>query len=162
MPSMRSASMAFFFTVGSRYEPRNLAGVSHFIEHMLFKGTDRYPQGGIDTEIEDLGGVLSAVTEKDWVMFGTTVASPYAGKALEVLGDAVRHPKFRPADLEAERRVIAEEIAAQRLEPDRVVTARLFRMAYPHHPYGHDVLGTPADVTKINRAVVQQFFAPPT
>ncbi|MFL6117040.1 MAG: M16 family metallopeptidase, partial [Catenulispora sp.] len=83
----------------------------------------------------------------------------YAGKALEVLGDALRHPKFRPVDLESERRVISEEVAAQRLEPERVVSARLFQMAFPHHPYGNDVLGTPEAVAKMNRAVVQQFFA---
>jgi zinc protease len=152
-------AIQYWVRTGGFRESSQTEGVAHFIEHLIFKGTDRYPQGGIDAEIEDLGGVLNAVTEKDWVMFGTTVASQYAGKALEVLGDAVRHPKFRPADLESERRVIAEEIAAQRLEPDRVVTARLFRMAYPHHPYGHDVLGMPAEVSKINRAVVQQFFA---
>jgi hypothetical protein len=92
-------------------------------------------------------------------MFGTTVASQYTGKALDVLGDALRHPKFRPADLELERRVIADEAAAQRLGPERVVTDRLFHIAYPHHPYGSDVLGTPEKVTKMSRADVQQFFA---
>src|SRR6266852_4199047 len=145
-------------TGGFRETERN-RGVAHFIEHLIFKGTDRYPEGGIDQEIEDLGGVLSAVTEKDWVMFGTTVASQYTGKALDVLGDALRHPKFRPADLELERRVIADEAAAQRLDPDRVVTDRLFHIAYPHHPYGSDVLGTPEMVKKMTRADVQQFFA---
>lgn len=152
-------AIQYWVRTGGFRETEQTRGAAHFIEHLIFKGTDRYPQGGIDTEIEDLGGVLSAVTEKDWVMFGTTVASQYANKALEVLGDAMRHPKFRPDDLETERRVIAEEIAAERLEPDRVVTARLFHMAYPHHPYGHDVLGTPETVTKMTRAVVQQFFA---
>jgi zinc protease len=145
-------------TGGFRETERN-RGVAHFIEHLIFKGTDRYPAGGIDEEIEDLGGVLSAVTEKDWVMFGTTVASQYTGKALDVLGDALRHPKFRPADLELERRVIADEAAAQRLDPDRVVTDRLFHIAYPHHPYGSDVLGTPDSIAKMTRADVQQFFA---
>src|SRR5262249_20711868 len=86
-------------------------------------------------------------------------ASQYAGKALEVLGDAVRHPKFRPEDLETERRVIAEEVAAERLEPDRVVIAQLFRMAFPSHPYGNDVLGSPEAVGQMSRSVVQQFFA---
>ena len=145
-------------TGGFRETERN-RGVAHFIEHLIFKGTDRYPQGGIDEEIEDLGGVLNGVTEKDWVMFGTTVASQYAGKALEVLGDALRHPKFRPEELDTERRVIVEEAAAQRLDPERVVTDRLFHIAYPHHPYGIDVLGTPETIAKMTRAEVQQFFA---
>jgi zinc protease len=152
-------TIQYWVRTGGFRETEKTQGAAHFIEHLIFKGTDRYPQGGIDAEIEDLGGVLTAVTEKDWVMFGTTVASQYAFKALDVLGDALRHPKFRPADLELERRVIAEEIAAQRLEPDRVVMARLFRMAYPHHPYGDDVLGTTEAVSRMNRATVQQFFA---
>jgi zinc protease len=152
-------AIQYWIRTGGFRETEQTRGAAHFIEHLIFKGTDRYPQGGIDAEIEDLGGVLTAVTEKDWVMFGTTVASQHADKALEVLGDALRHPKFRPADLEAERRVIAEEIAAQRLEPDRVVAARLFRMAFRDHPYGHDVMGTQDSVAKMNRATVQQFFA---
>lgn len=145
-------------TGGFRETERNW-GVAHFIEHLIFKGTDRYPEGGIDEEIEDLGGVLTAVTEKDWVMFGTTVASQYTTRAIDVLGDALRHPKFRPADLETERRVIVDEAAAQQLDPNRVVTNRLFHLAYPHHPYGRDVLGTAATVAKMTRADVQQFFA---
>jgi zinc protease len=152
-------AIQYWVRTGGFRETEKNRGVAHFIEHLIFKGTDRYPEGGIDEEIEDLGGVLSAVTEKDWVMFGTTVASQYTGKALDVLGDAVRHPKFRPADMEVERRVIADEAAAQRLDPDRIVTDRLFHIAYPHHPYGSDVLGTPETVRKMTRADVQQFFA---
>jgi zinc protease len=152
-------AIQYWVRTGGFRETAATRGAAHFIEHLIFKGTDRYPQGGIDAEIEDLGGVLSAVTEKDWVMFGTTVASQYAEKALEVLGDAVRHPKFRSEDLESERRVIAEEVAAERLQPDRIVTARLFQMAFPHHPYGSDVLGSPEAIAGMNRAVVQQFFA---
>src|SRR6266567_9563890 len=127
--SANLVAIQYWVRTGGFRETSQNEGAAHFIEHLIFKGTDRYPQGGIDAEIEDLGGVLSAVTEKDWVMFGTTVASQYAGKALEVMGDAVRHPKFRPADLESERRVIAEEILAERLDPERVVLAHLFHMA---------------------------------
>ncbi len=157
--SVNLVAIQYWVRAGGFRETDETRGAAHFIEHLIFKGTDRYPQGGIDAEIEDLGGVLSATTEKDWVMFGTTVASQHVGKALEVLGDALRHPKFRPADLEAERRVISEEVAAQKLEPERVVMARLFRMAYPHHPYRFDVLSTPEGVAKMSRATVQQYFA---
>jgi zinc protease len=152
-------SIQYWVRAGGFRETDKTRGAAHFIEHLIFKGTDRYPQGGIDAEIEDLGGVLNATTEKDWVSFSTTVASQYANKALEVLGDALRHPKFRQEDLEVERRVIADEIAAQRLDPHRVVAARLFHMAYPNHPYQHDVLGTRDTVGKMDRATVQQFFA---
>jgi zinc protease len=152
-------AIQYWVRTGGFRETAQNRGVAHFIEHLIFKGTDRYPQGGIDQEIEDLGGVLSAVTEKDWVMFGTTVASQYAGRALDVLGDAVRHPKFRPEDIEIERRVIAEEAVAQHLDPERVVHNRLFRMAFPHHPYGSDILGTPETIVKLGRPAVQQFFA---
>jgi zinc protease len=152
-------AIQYWVRTGGFRETEQTRGAAHFIEHLIFKGTDRYPQGGIDEEIEDLGGVLDALTEKDWVMFGTTVASADVGKALDVLGDAVRHPKFRPEDLEMERRVIAEEVAAEQLEPERVVTAHLFALAFPHHPYGHDVLGTPEAIARMNRTTVQQFFA---
>jgi zinc protease len=152
-------AIQYWVRAGGFRETDQTRGAAHFIEHLIFKATDRYPQGGIDAEIEDLGGVLNAVTEKDWVMFGTTVASQYVDRALWALGDALRHPKFRAADLETERRIIAEEMAARRMEPDRIVTAQLFRMAYPNHPYGHDVMGAPADVLKMSRGIVQQYFA---
>lgn len=152
-------AIQYWVRAGGFRETDKTRGAAHFIEHLIFKGTDRYPQGGIDAEIEDLGGVLNAVTEKDWVTFSTTVASQYVNKALEVLGDALRHPKFRPEDLEAERGVIADEIRAQQLDQNRVVAARLFHMAYPDHPYRHDVLGTLESVSKMDRATVQQYFA---
>src|SRR5438876_3166388 len=81
-------AIQYWVRAGGFRETDETRGTAHFIEHLIFKGTDRYPQGGIDAEIEDLGGVLNAVTEKDWVMFSTTVASQYADKALDVLGDA--------------------------------------------------------------------------
>jgi zinc protease len=152
-------AIQYWVRAGGFRETEKTRGAAHFIEHLIFKGTDRFPQGGIDAEIEDLGGVLSAVTEKDWVTFSTTIASQYVDRALDVLGDALRHPKFRQEDLEAEGRVITDEIAAQRLDPDRIVAARLYRMAYPNHPYGQDVMGTPEAVSNMNRTTVQQFFA---
>jgi zinc protease len=152
-------AIQYWVRAGGFSETDTTRGAAHFIEHLIFKGTDRYPQGGIDAEIEDLGGVLSATTEKDWVMFGTTVASQHVEKALAVLGDALRHPKFRSQDMEAERRVIADEIEAHRLDPEQEVTAHLFRMAYPRHPYRYDVLGTAEEMAKMTRATVQQFFA---
>src|SRR5881396_3509298 len=113
MPGMRSASIAFFFTVGSRYEPRNLAGVSHFIEHMLFKGSHHYPTArSISEAIQGVGGVFNGSTSKEITSYTARVPGEHLPVILDVLADMIRHPLFEPAEIEKERSVIIEELSA--------------------------------------------------
>src|SRR5579871_2146189 len=111
MPGMRSASIAFFFTVGSRYEPYEQAGISHFIEHMLFKGTQRYPTARLISEaIEGIGGMFNGSTSKELTSYTARVPGEHLGEVLTVLADMVRHPLFDPVELGKERHVIIEEL----------------------------------------------------
>ena len=97
MPGMRSASISFFFTVGSRYESNTNAGISHFIEHMLFKGSQKYPNARLISEaIEGVGGVFNASTGKELTHYSARVPGEHASAVLEVLADMVHHPLFDP------------------------------------------------------------------
>src|SRR5213080_445223 len=99
MPGMRSASIAFFFTVGSRYEPDQLAGVSHFIEHMLFKGSRHYPTARLISEaIEGVGGVFNASTSKEITSYTARVPGEQLLIVMEVLADMIRYPLFEPTE----------------------------------------------------------------
>src|SRR5947199_5775811 len=115
MPGMRSVSIAFFFTVGSRYEPRDLAGVSHFIEHMLFKGSQHYPTARrISEAIEGVGGMFNGSTGKEITSYTARVPGEHLPVILDVLADMIRHPLFEPAEIEKERSVIIEELSSTR------------------------------------------------
>src|SRR5437660_1524791 len=109
MPGMRSASIAFFFTVGSRYEPNHLAGISHFIEHMLFKGSQHYPTARFISEaIEGVGGVFNGSTGKEITSYTARVPAEQLPIVMEVLADMVRHSLFDAVEIEKERSVILE------------------------------------------------------
>src|SRR5436853_6141203 len=112
MPGMRSASIAFFFTVGSRYEPDQLAGVSHFIEHMLFKGSWNYPTARLISEaIEGVGGVFNASTSKEITSYTARVPAEQLFVVMDVLADMIRRPLFDTTEIEQERSVILEDIS---------------------------------------------------
>src|SRR5260370_28011145 len=111
MPHVRSVSIVLFLCVGSRYEEAALAGASHFIEHMLFKGTRRYPTAqAISEAIEGVGGVLDAATDKELTVYSAKIASRHFNLALDVLTDMVRAPTLEPREIDKERRVLAQGI----------------------------------------------------
>src|SRR6478672_11472511 len=123
MPGMRSASIAFFFPVGSRYESRQLAGVSHFIEHMLFKGTQRYPTAkSISEAIEGVGGSFNGSTSKELTSYTARVPGEHLEEVLHVLADMVRNPLFEAAEIAKERNVIIEELRSTKDEPQEWVS----------------------------------------
>src|SRR5579875_1191913 len=100
VPSIRSASIAFFFAAGSRYEPDHLAGISHFIEHMLFKGSKNYPSARILSEtIEGVGGVFNGSTGKELTSYTARVPCEHLDVVIEVLADMIRHPLFDPQEI---------------------------------------------------------------
>ena len=97
MPGMRSASIAFFFTVGSRHEPDPIAGISHFIEHMLFKGSQHYPTARLISEaIEGIGGMFNGSTSKEITSYTARVPGEHLPAVLNVLADMIRYPLFEP------------------------------------------------------------------
>src|SRR5579884_4399160 len=122
LTGVRSASVAFFFSVGSRYEQKQLGGVSHFIEHMLFKGSQHYPSARLISEaIEGVGGVFNGSTGKELTNYIARVPGEHVEPVMRVLADMVRRPLFDPLEIEKERAVILEELSSTRDEPQEWV-----------------------------------------
>src|SRR6266702_6188694 len=152
MPSMRSASMAIFFTVGSRYEPRNLAGVSHFIEHMLFKGSHHYPTARLISEaIEGVGGVFNGSTSKEITSYTARVPAEQLFVVMDVLADMIRRPLFETTEIEKERSVILEELSATRDDPQEWANLLIDEVMWPGLPLGRDDAGFEETVAQIQR-----------
>lgn len=152
MPGMRSASIALFFTVGSRYESNAQAGISHFIEHMLFKGTQHYPTARLISEaIEGVGGVFNGSTGKELTNYVARVPGEHVTTVMHVLADMVRRPLFDPMEIEKERSVILEELSATRDEPQEWVSLLIDETMWPGLPLGRDDAGFEETVAKITR-----------
>jgi predicted Zn-dependent peptidase len=152
MPGMRSASISFFFTVGSRYESNQNAGISHFIEHMLFKGSKKYPNARLISEaIEGVGGVFNASTGKELTHYSAKVPAEHTLTVLEVLADMVHHPLFDPLEIEKERSVIIEELSSTRDEPQEWVGLLIDEAMWPRLPLGRDDAGYIETVSKLQR-----------
>jgi predicted Zn-dependent peptidase len=152
MTQTRAVSVSFFVGTGSRYESDEVAGVSHFIEHMLFKGTARRPTARhISEAIEGIGGYSNAYTDQDTTTYWARVAAPHFAKAADVLTDMLRCSTFDPAEVEKERRIIVEEINMSMDAPDQWVGILLGRVIWPDHPLGRDVAGTRESVSDITR-----------
>src|SRR5579885_239812 len=159
MPGMRSASIALFFTVGSRYESRPIAGVSHFIEHMLFKGTRHYPTARLISEaIEGIGGAFNASTSKEITNYTARVPGERLNEVMHVLADMVREPRFDPTELEKERNVIIEEIRATKDDPQEWVNMLIDETMWPNLELGRDDAGTEETVATLQRDQMLAFF----
>ena len=158
MPGMRSASISFFFTVGSRYESDQNAGISHFIEHMLFKGSNKYPNARLISEaIEGVGGVFNASTGKELTHYSAKVPAEHALAVLDVLADMVYHPLFDPLEIEKERSVIIEELSSTRDEPQEWVGLLIDEAMWPNLPLGRDDAGNIETVSKLQRQQMLEF-----
>jgi predicted Zn-dependent peptidase len=159
MPEMRSASIGFFFSVGSRYEQDEVAGVSHFIEHMLFKGSQRYPSArSISETIEGVGGVFNASTAKELTTYTARVPAEYLPTVLEVLADMVRHPLFDPVEVEKERSVIIEELSATHDDPQEWVGLLADEVMWPGLPLGRDDAGSIETVKQLQRRQMLEYL----
>ncbi|MFI5274041.1 MAG: M16 family metallopeptidase [Ktedonobacterales bacterium] len=159
MPSVRSVSIGFFFTVGSRYEASELSGVSHLIEHMLFKGSEQFPTAqAISEAIEGVGGLLDAGTDKELTVYSAKIASKHFELAIGLMADMVRHPRFEPAELDKERRVIIEELGMYRDSPADWVSVLGDEMFWPDLPLGREVAGTRETVESISRAAMADYW----
>ncbi len=152
------ASIQVWVRAGGFLEDDQTSGISHVIEHLVFKGSDTRGPGLLDDEIENLGGVLEATTQKDWTRFACTVASRHVPQVIRAIGDILRRPAFRPQDWQSEKPVIRDEIAQMTQTPEAVVSALLHDLAYQKHPYKRDVRGTPARLERTDLAAVRAFF----
>jgi len=152
MPHTRSVSVCFFVGVGSRYESEAQAGISHFVEHLLFKGTSkRATAKEISETIEGVGGGLNGGTDRETTLYWARVAQPHFPLALDVLIDILLNSKFEPEEIEKERQVIIEEINMTKDVPFQQVHLMIDELLWPGHPLGRDIAGTRESVTATTR-----------
>lgn len=155
-----AVSLAFFVRAGARYEEDRLAGVTHFIEHMVFKGSAKWPTAReIAETIEGVGGLFNASTGRESTVYYAKVAALHFDLALDVLVDMLRHPLFAPEEIERERRVIVEEINQSLDMPDELVLLLVDRVTWDGHPLGRDVAGTPESVRQLQREDLLAYMA---
>lgn len=152
MPHTRAVTVSVFCGAGSRYEPYDLMGLSHFMEHMLFKGTLQRPDPQeIAEEIERTGGLLNASTGREATVFWAKVASQHLAIAFEILSDIILNPALRAEDIERERGVILEELELYQDTPSDWVHVLMSRLLWPDHPLGEDIGGRPETIAHIMR-----------
>ena len=160
MPHTRSVSMCVFVGVGSRYEADEQAGLSHYLEHMLFKGTQQRPEPQqISEAIESVGGIINAATEHELTVYWCKVAQPYFEDSLALLFDMLRNSLYEPDSIEKERQVIFEELAMINDYPGYKVEALIDEMLYPGHPLGRDIGGSRESVGGITRDMMLDFVS---
>ncbi|MFQ5996907.1 MAG: M16 family metallopeptidase [Dehalococcoidales bacterium] len=156
----RSVAISFFIGTGSRYETEAQSGISHFTEHMCFRGTSKRPTAReISTAIEGVGGILNGGTDKELTVYWCKVAQPYFQTALDVLVDMLLNSRFDPADIEKERQVIIEEIHMSHDSPAQRVAMLIDELLWPEHPLGRDVAGSKESVATITRDTLLGYLA---
>ncbi len=152
MPHTRAVSISIYVGAGSRYEPAEKAGISHFIEHMCFKGTKKRPTSReISETIEGIGGVLNAGTDRELTVYWAKVAKPHFDVALDLLVDVLRSSKFDAQEMEKERLVVLEELNMTNEYPGHRAEAILEELMWPDNALGRDVGGTKTSVQNIVR-----------
>src|SRR5438067_8028737 len=159
MPDVRSVAIGFWVDVGSRDEELGMGGASHFLEHLLFKGTERRSARDIAEAVEAVGGEMNAFTTKEYTAFYTRLLDEDLDLGLDILCDIMSAPAFRPDEIEAERQVILEEILMHEDEPAEVVHELFTEALYPGHPLGRDVLGTAESISAMSREAIAGHFA---
>jgi len=151
MEYLRSVAMGVWIKSGSRCEPAETNGISHFVEHMLFKGTRSRSAQHIAREMDSIGGNLDAFTGKETICFNVKSLAEHVPIALDVLTDLVLNPIFAPSDIERERGVILEEIKIDEDNPDVLVHELFTQSFWKGHPLGWPILGTTETVTRLDQ-----------
>jgi predicted Zn-dependent peptidase len=158
IPGAHSVTMGFWLQNGSRHEKASQNGISHFIEHMLFKGTKRRSALDIAKEIDSVGGVLNAFTGREYSCYYAKVLAEKLPLAIDLLSDIVLHSVFDPEEMEKERKVILQEIYMQEDAPDDKIHDLFIQNFWKDHPLGLTVLGTTETVRGISRDALLAFM----
>ncbi len=153
-----------WYRVGSRYEKPGHTGSSHWVEHMQFKGTEKYPDNTLDREISRDGGYWNAFTYLDWTAFFETMPADKIDIAIDLEADRMKNSLFNPDEFESERNVILSERDGVQNDPTFHLKEALLKKAFPTHPYRHEVIGEIEDLQKITRddlfAYYQTYYVP--
>ena len=157
LPHLRSVALGFWVGTGSRDEPAPRAGVSHFLEHLLFKGTDDRDAAAIAEAVESGGGDMNAFTAQEITTFYLRVPDDGLAEGLDILADIVWRPALRPADVESERQVILEELHLRDDEPEDLVQDLFTEAVFPQHPIGREVIGSARTIEAMTRDEIAEF-----
>src|SRR5437870_5742937 len=157
MPELRSVAVGFWAGTGSRDEPEDLAGASHFLEHLLFKGTDRRSAQEIAEVVEAVGGEMNAFTTKEYTAYYIRILDESVDLALDILSDVVWSPAFRPEEVDCERQVILEEIRMHEDTPDELVHSLFAEALFPGQTIGREVLGRNESIEAMTRDQIAGF-----
>src|SRR3954468_7076523 len=158
IPAMRSVSIGVWVGIGSRDETPTLSGVSHFLEHLLFKGTKRRTALEISSQIEAVGGETNAFTAKEYTCYYARVLDADLPMAIDVVCDLVTDSVLTEADVETERGVILEEIAMHDDEPGDEVHDVFTEAVYGNHPLGRQISGTVETISSLTRRQINPFY----
>src|SRR4051795_5769361 len=158
MEHIRSVSIGIWIKTGSREEDPKWNGISHFIEHMVFKGTENRSAEDIARQVDSIGGNMDAFTAKECVCFDVKVLDEHLPVAWDILSDLVLHPTFDQKELARERGVILEEIKMDEDNPDYLVHEIFTQNFYKDHPLGKPILGTKDTVKKLDQESVLAFY----
>ena len=156
-PSARSMSLGFFVRTGSRDETPEVSGVSHFLEHMVFKGTPRRTALDVNRDFDRIGANYNAFTSEENTVFYAAILPEYLPQAVDILADILR-PSLRGDDFDMEKNVIIEEIGMYEDQPMWSAYDHAKKAFFADHPLGNSVLGTPESITALTRDQMQGYF----
>jgi predicted Zn-dependent peptidase len=158
MADVRSVAVAYWVGSGSRDEPDQLAGASHFLEHLLFKGTEGRSAAAIAESLDEVGGDCNAFTTKEYTTFYVRLLAEHLPLGLDILSEIMWEPALRPADVDAERSVILDEILMHADEPADLAAEQWQAALFPEHSLGRDTLGTAGTVASLGADDIRGFF----
>jgi predicted Zn-dependent peptidase len=158
MPHVRSVSIGVWLMRGSRHETNEQGGIAHFVEHMLFKGTETRTAEDIAQAIDSIGGQLDAFTAKEYASYYIKVLDEHLPLAVDLLADIVMNPRFADDELEREKKVILEEIKMVEDTPDDLVHELFTQHFWEGHPLGRPILGTKETVESFTPGVLREYF----
>jgi zinc protease len=164
MHTVPVVSSWLWYRVGSRDEPTGMTGAAHWLEHMMFKGTPKYPKGSLDKLIARNGGLFNAFTSVDYTCYFETLPAAKLDLALEIEADRMVNATFDPDEFEAERTVVISEREGLENQPEFLLAEEVAAVAFHAHPYGHQVIGWKGDLQRLTRddifAMYRSFYAP--
>ncbi len=158
VPAVHSVSLGVWIKIGSRDEDKAHNGIAHFIEHMFFKGTSRRSAQDISKEIDSVGGILNALTSKEYTGIYAKVLDKHVNVASDIISDIFLHSTFDPAEIEREREVIVQEILLSEDTPDEHVQELFSKSFFRDHPLAMPILGSKKSVAGINRDILLEFL----
>ncbi len=158
IPSSPTVSVWVWYRVGSKNEHPGITGASHWVEHMLFKGSPRYPRGAIDRAVVEVGGSLNAFTSTDFTAYLTTVPKEHQDVPLSIEADRMTRALFEPREVERERTVIHSEREGNENWPEFRVSEELYALAFTFHPYRWDALGLKEDIVSLSARDLAEYY----